>query len=326
MPDRIIHLSNTPLAGAPARLSRTLNRLTDWDSLCFLEQDYKSPMNGLFTDNCFVLSGSDDDDCFQLLRESLLTAEIIHVHNYITPRIVTLLMNTEFKASVVYHLHSPTREGPLYVSRQPDIRVPVARTLVVAQMHPRFYETATPVPNIVPAAPPSLRPEPDGKIRILYAPAQLRAGRWNGKACRELNEAMDAVAHRPDVEVVKLSRPQPSHVLERIRAMCDITIDEVATGGFHQISLEGLQAGNAVINGADEISQRIMMGWTGGERPPFVVSSPRTIGDDLQRLIEDREYLESCKAASREFARKHLQPADLIKIYERTYADILGRS
>lgn len=326
MPNRIVHLSNTPLAGAPARLSQTLNQLTDWDSLCFLEQDYKVPMNGLFTQNCYVLSGSDDDDCVKLLREAIKSASIIHIHNYITPRIVTMLMSVEFTAPVLYHLHSPTREGPLYVSRQLDIRLPVARTLAVAQMHPRFYVDAIPVPNIVPLALPDLRAEPDGKIRILYAPAQLRNGRWNGKGSQELGHAMEAVSHRPNVEVVKLSRPQPSHVLERIRAMCDITIDEIVTGGFHQISLEGLQAGNAVINGADEISQRVMMGWTGGARPPFIVSTPRTIENNLLKLIEDRNYLADRKQASRAFADKHLQPAELIKIYEKTYAETLGRS
>ena len=329
MPNPIVHLSSTPLAGAPARLSRTLQRHSKFDSLCFIERDYKKDMAGLFTERALVLDGGANKDGNALLEMAIKTASIIHIHNYIPPRLVEFVRNIETKAQFVYHLHSPRREGPLYVPRAEEFSLPIARELVVAQMHPRFYPDATPVPNIVPASRSSLRDPYDeslkDKVRILYFPAQARGGRWNGKVSKELTQALSSVAAHKDVEIVKIERPQPSFALERIRRTCDITIDEIVTGGFHQISLEGLQAGNAVINGADEISMRVMMGWA-GEKPPFIRSHPNLIEDDLWALINDRELLESTKAASAAYAEKNMQPKNLIKLYENIYQQILNQA
>lgn len=323
MPDRIVHLSSTPLAGAPSRLSRTLKLYTKFDSLCFIEKDYKKSMAGLFTSEALVLESGENKDAQEILAWALKTASIIHIHNYIPPRLVEFVRRIDTNAAFVYHLHSPRREGPLYVPRASEFNLPIVRELVVAQMHPRFYPKATPVPNIVPAARPTLRdPDTSEKIRILYFPAEVRGGRWNGKVSAELTESLESVSGHKNVEIVKLARPQPSFALERIRATCDITIDEITTGGFHQISLEGLQAGNAVINGADEISLRVMMGWA-GEKPPFVTSHPNTISDDLWQLIHDRSYLDAKKKESITYANKYMQPKKLIKIYENIYKETL---
>ncbi len=326
MPDRIVHLSSTPLAGAPSRLSRTLQLHSKFDSLCFIEKDYKKNMANLFTNNCLVLESGENKDVQEILEWSLKTASIIHIHNYIPPRLVEFVRRADTNAVFVYHLHSPRREGPLYVPRASEFNLPIIRELVVAQMHPRFYPDATPVPNIVPEAKPTIRdPETLEKIRILYFPAEARGGRWNGKVSTELTECLESISSHKDVEIVKLARPQPSFALERIRATCDITIDEITTGGFHQISLEGLQAGNAVINGADEISLRVMMGWAGA-KPPFVTSHPNTISDDLWKLIHDRNYLDATKKASIAYANKYMQPKKLIKIYENIYQETLDQA
>lgn len=326
MLNRIVHLSSTPLAGAPARLSRTLQEHSKFDSLCFVERDYKKGMANLFTNGAMVLNSGENKEAQDMLRTALKTASIVHIHNYIPPRLVEHLRHSEFNGQIFYHLHSPRREGPLYVPRGNEFNLPIARELVVAQMHPRFYPDATPVPNIVPEGKPSLRePDTQDKIRILYFPAEKRGGRWNGKVSDKLTKALATVSSHKDVEIIKLSQPQPSFMLERIRGMCDITIDEISTGGFHQISLEGLQAGNAVINGADEISMRVMMGWAGA-RPPFVTSHPNTISDDIWKLINDREYLASVRADSASYAQKYMQPKKLIKIYENIYQEAIDQA
>jgi len=326
MPDRIVHLSSTPLAGAPSRLSKTLQQHSKLDSLCFIEKDYKKHMANLFTSGCLVLESGENKDAQDLLEWSLKSASIVHIHNYIPPRLVEFVRRVDTHAAFVYHLHSPRREGPLYVPRGNEFNLPIAKELVVAQMHPRFYPDATPVPNIVPPAQPTLRDsETSDKIRILYFPAEARGGRWNGKVSPELTETLESVSSHKDVEIVKIARPQPSFALERIRATCDITIDEITTGGFHQISLEGLQAGNAVINGADEISLRVMMGWAEA-KPPFITSHPNTIGDDLWKLINDRSYLAAKRKASADYANKYMQPKKLIKIYENIYKETLNQA
>lgn len=324
MDNLIVHISNTPLAGAPGRLSNNLQQHTKLNSICFTEKDYKKAMAHIFTKHSLVLNNGLDADAMGLFRKALVNASVIHIHNYISPAVSKLVQELSSDVPIIYHLHSPRREGPLYIPRNKEFKLPIVKQLVVAQMHPRFYPNATPVPNIVPIGYPYLRETEDPeKVRILYAPAEVRAGRWNGKACQHLFDALKVVSAHKNVDVVALSQPQPSHVLERIRATCDVSVDEIVTGGFHQVSLEGLQAGNAVINGADEISMRVMMGWTGA-RPPFVVSHSSTIADDLWKLIEDRDYLATTRKASLDYALKYLNPKKLIKIYENIYKDVIS--
>lgn len=316
----IVHLSRTPLAGAPGRLSDALDRHSCYSSICFIEADYKDAQAGIFGGGAVYLkttAGLED----RLLDEALRGAAIIHIHNQISPSLAARIREMDLGIPVVYHLHSPTREGPLYAPRSGDMQQRITAILTAAQAHPRFYPNAIPVPNIVPELPPTPFPPSDDRIRILYAPVQKRGGRWNGKGSLELDAAIDEVSRRPDVEIVRLGAPCPSHVLYRFRQACHITIDEISTGAFHQISLEGLHAGNAVINGADFATMQTIAGWA-GEHPPFIISSERSIRDDLNLLLNDREHLSRIQKASHEYAIQRLNPKNLVSIYERVYNDM----
>lgn len=318
MPKLIVHLSKTPAAGAPIRLSDTLNTYTKYRSVCFIEGDYKGGQAGIFRGSAVYLTDDKDTLEWKLLNECLKEASALHVHNMISVGLATMLREKYPYIPTIYHMHSPRREGPLYVPRGGDLQRPVARVLVVAQAHPRFYPDAIPVPNIVPRPPAPISRPNDGKVRILYAPMEIRNGRWNGKGTPALDAALEELRHDPAVELIALIKPSPSHVIEKIRAMCDITIDEVVTGGFHQISIEGLQAGNAVINGADFLSLSVMVGWAGA-KPPFIVSSPKNVRENLMRLVRDEDHRRELQAISAEYSEKHLQPHNLIKRYEEVY-------
>ena len=319
----VVHLSRTPLAGAPNRLVKSLNKYTDFHALSFVESDYKGNTAGVFSGENFFLGQKQSSDIWPLLEEAVKNASIIHIHNQIGSDVIEFLLRFEGQLPpIIYHLHSPIREGPLYVPRGRQLRLPIACTAAVSQMHPRFYPEATPLPNIVPSAPKPITIRRDDRVRILFAPSQARAGRWNGKSCKHLDEALSRLSCRNDVDLVRLKHSQPSHVLEQIRRDCDITIDEIVTGGFHQISLEGLQAGNVVVNGADEISMLTMMGWA-HERPPFVRSNPDTIFADLKDLVDNKKGLSEKKKVSYDYAKAHLNPKKLIKIYEDLYNKLL---
>ena len=318
MPKLIVHLSRTPAAGAPIRLSDAINAYTGYRSICFIESDYKGSQAGIFRGSGVYLPEGKDFLEYRLLSECLKQADILHIHNMISPALATMLREKHPYIPTVYHMHSPRREGPLYVPRGGDLQRSIARVLVVAQAHPRFYPDATPVPNIVPRPPTPINRPADGKVRILFAPMEIRDGRWNGKGTPTLNAALEELRLDPAVELIALVKPAPSHVIEKVRAICDITIDEVVTGGFHQISIEGLQAGNAVINGADFLSLRTMAGWAGA-KPPFIVSNPKNVRENLMRLVRDEDYRRQVQAISAEYSERHLQPQDLIKRYEEVY-------
>ncbi|WP_152601043.1 hypothetical protein [Rhizobium sp. YS-1r] len=318
MPKLIVHLSRTPAAGAPIRLSDTLNAHTGYRSVCFIESDYKGGQAGIFRGSAVYLPEDKDTLEHRLLSECLKQADVLHIHNMISPGLATLLREKHPYIPTIYHMHSPRREGPLYVPRGGDLQRSISKILVVAQAHPRFYPEAIPVPNIVPRPPSPIDRPNDEKVRILYAPMEIRNGRWNGKGTPTLDAALEELRLDPAVELIALVKPAPSHVIEKVRAISDITIDEVVTGGFHQISIEGLQAGNAVVNGADFLSLRTMVGWAGAP-PPFIVSNPKNVRENLMRLVRDKDYRREVQSTSVEYSERHLQPQNLIRRYVEVY-------
>lgn len=317
----IVHLSKTPVAGAPMRLADATNSYTKYRAVSFVEEDYKGEKTGLFRGSSVYIDKESSAVCHFLLKECLREASILHIHNLISRPLASMLRERHSHIPTIYHLHSPLREGPLYVSRQGELQRRVAKTLVVAQAHPRFFPQATAVPNIVPCPPSPIRGRDDQKVRLLYAPVQMGFGRWNGKGSAELSAVLDELKYDSNVEIVSLDKPSPSHVLEKIRGICDITIDEITTGAFHQISIEGLHAGSAVVNGADFVSMQAMVGWAGA-RPPFVISSHKNARKDILALVRNHDFREEVRFKSRNFAEKYLQPERLVKIYEAIYDEI----
>jgi len=317
----VVHFSKTPVAGAPMRLADATNAYTKYRAVSFVEEDYKGEKAGIFRGSSVYIDKEASGLCRVLLDESLREASIFHIHNLISRPLATMLREKYSHIPTIYHLHSPLREGPLYVSRQGELQRSVAKTLVVAQAHPRFFPQATAVPNIVPCPPSPISGRDDRKVRVLYAPVQMGFGRWNGKGSADLSAVLEELKYDKDVELISLDKPSPSHVLEKIRSICDITIDEITTGAFHQISIEGLHAGSAVVNGADFVSMQAMIGWAGA-RPPFVISSPKNVRRDILALVRNHDFREEVRSKSRSFAEKYLQPERLIKIYEAIYDEI----
>lgn len=318
----VVHVSRTPLAGAPSRLNDKLNEYSDYDSLCFIESDYKGNQSYLFRGTSIYLNGSRKSLEWKLFEEALKNSSILHIHNMISQDLANYLRENFPNIRTVYHAHSPLREGPLYVSRAAQMQRRIDRVITVAQAHPRFYKDATPVPNISTPMDFKIPRPPYARVRVMYSPVQARGGRWNGKGCEELDRALRELEYDENVEIIALTAPVPSTVLNEMRCVSDISIDEVTTGGFHQISLEGLQCGNAVINGADFFSLRAIMGWT-GKKPPFVISTPRTVRENLRSLILNSDYLIDVKSQSLEYARKYLSPDRLVQIYEKVYDEVL---
>ncbi|MCF5866928.1 hypothetical protein [Aeromonas veronii] len=313
----IVHIAKTPLAGSPSRLSDELNKVDNVHSVCFIERDYPGELSGKFIGSSIVI----DKTTLSLLINKVEDADICHIHNDLSRDTLNLILANAESCKFIYHVHSPLREGPLFFNNYTSMEVDFDAKIVVAQYHPRQYQDFIPVLNIVPFK-PSTAPSPlGGKIRILFSPSHSRTGgRWNDKTSPELERALNLISKRDDVEVIIPGKLSPSALFE-LRRTCHITIDEIVTGSYHQISLEGLAAGNVVINNSDALSNMFLeMIANANTTPPFLTLNNKTILAGLTELLNNRDSISQLQKMSLAYYKKHLQPSKtasrLISIYK----------
>lgn len=315
---RVVHLSSTPLVGAPAKITRCLRR-AGIPAECVIIKDYPGALAGKFLLDTMVWEGVPRQ--LQVMIEGLIQeADIIHVHNDLpisfSERIISIAPN----ALYVYQVHSPLREGPLYVERTPHLPFPFEAHLVVGQYQPRQYPTHIPVPNLVDDI-TFFSPRKAGeKLRVLFSPSHTREGRWNRKSSAHLEKLLSNLSSMKSMEIIKPDKPLDPSTLFSIRRQSHVSIDEIFTGAFHQISIEGLCAGNVVINAADYFSKS-MMAWCSGadHHPPFLYADETTLADTLIKLAADHEYTVEIQRMSHEYFKKYLRPDLLINRFIDVY-------
>ncbi|WP_396587491.1 hypothetical protein [Bermanella sp. R86510] len=314
----VVHLSKTPLASSPGRMSLYLNKI-GVNSVHFFEQDYPDTLKGKMTMRSFHLDSSLSSH--EMLEYYISKADVVHVHNYISASLVVQVNRFFEGGKLVFHAHSPLREGPLFTDVSGQMDLSFTDFYVVAQYQPRHYQNYIPVCNIVPEAPCVDSSTINSPLRILYTPAHNReGGRWNPKGSIKLASAMDYLSAQNKVELKSPPKLSESQLLG-YRSICDVTVDEIVTGSYHQISLEGLSAGNVVINNADFFSiEMLRMAARAKEAPPFLLASVDNIGDKLEYLVNmSEEELLLRKQESREYFDRYLQPDRLAEILVENY-------
>ncbi len=317
---KVLHLSPTPLVAAPGRLTRTL-RGAGIDALCAVLKDYPAsgPLAGKFIEDSSVLHDACKE-VLELVDDFAATADVIHVHNDLPAARVQWLRERSPRAAFVYQVHSPLREGPLYYSRADHIGLPFRARLAVGQYQPRHFPDYLPVPNLVPDQ-PAFRPrQPGQRLRVLFSPSHTRGGRWNAKYSEPLENAIQTLRSSGHIEVVWPSKPVSPGELMALRRTCHVTIDEIVTGAFHQVSIEGLCAGNVVINRADFFSKAMMAQCAQtDELPPFVHADGSTIQDLLLRLAGDVAHTAALQLASHHYFIHHLTAETLVRRFISIY-------
>lgn len=314
----IVHISKTPLAGSPGRLSDEINKLKEVSSLAFFEKDYPGELSGKFIYNSIVLDCSSSWD---LLKQSIKSADIIHIHNDVSTECLHIILNQNPTSKFIYHVHSPLREGPLFFEAYKNLGIDFYKKIVVGQYHPRHYSDFIPLLNIVPfKTNPNIKNTED-KIRILFSPSHARTGgRWNDKVSTELDRTLKLISKDKRIEVITPNKISPSALFE-LRKTCNITIDEITTGSYHQISLEGLAAGNVVINNSDFFSNIFLETLSNSpERVPFIRMNNKNVSRKLPELLSCPEDIYNIQKQSLNFYRKYISPQKtanrLIDIYK----------
>ena len=319
---KIVHLSNTPLVGAPGKLSYLCER-NGYVSHSIVLSDYpeKSGLNNKFMKYSLLLDRRIPYLADQL-RCYIEEADIIHIHNDFN-----LFHEFEWKSNqkFIYHIHSPLREGPVFIDKTKIFDIRFSKKLVVGQYHPRHYPDFIPVPNIVLGVPSKNLVVDDQPLRIMYSPTHTRGGRWNNKYSEELNNVIESLVKTRHIEVVKPQSPLPQDVLLEVRRSCHVSIDEISTGAYHQISLEGLCAGNVVINNADYFSSFVLSSLVDAqEMPPFYLCNSSNFFKRISELLVDYDLVRDYQEKSFQFFNKFLGAEKLFKIYDKIYLEVLS--
>jgi len=313
----IVHISPTPLVGAPGKIA-IAQKYKGNHAIAVALSDYPQggPLAGKFLANTLMI----DEFTRDYIESSIRAAAFIHVHNFLPPSELKWLKKLNSSAVYVYQAHSPLREGPLYTERAGEYsEIDFQLKLVVGQYCGRFYPTFTPVPNLV-LAPPSIKLRQKGEpLRVMFSPTHRQIGRWNSKYSKGLEEALAAYAKLDMVELVSPPKPVGPETLMELRRSCHVTIDEISTGAFHMVSLEGLCAGNVVINRADYFSRATYAGFCEGTMPPFLYADDSTIGEVLLHLIKSPDETARLQMQSYEYYVKYCNPLRLIEVFDASY-------
>lgn len=302
----IVHIAKTPLAGSPGRLSEELNKIDNVYSSSFIERDYPGELSGKFLGNSISL----DKNSLSILVNKIKSADVCHIHNDLSSETINIILSNANHCKFIYHVHSPLREGPLFFNNYKALGIDFSHNLVVAQYHPRHYQDFIPIMNIVPFKQNNIPCPISDKVRILFSPSHVRTGgRWNDKTSQALEQALTLVNQRSDTEVIIPGKLSPSALFE-LRRTCHITIDEIVTGSYHQISLEGLAAGNVVINNSDNLSNLFLeMISCADSPPPFMNCNNTNIVQELTNLLDNKDELVKQQKQSLHYFKEYLQPA-----------------
>lgn len=321
---KVVHLSPTPLVASPGKIAAALRRINiDATSVVLADYPKGGPLANKFIDHSLVWTDGSKE-IVALIHDRLLTADIIHVHNDLPIKIIEYLRENCTSARFVYQVHSPLREGPLYGNRAEYIGLPFSAYLSVAQYHPRQYPTFQPVPNIV-LEEPSIQLRRDGEpLRVLFSPSHTRSGRWNAKYSARLDDCIKHLKGLGQIEVVWPEQPLHPTLLMALRRTCHASIDEIMTGAFHQVSLEGMCAGNVVINRADYFSKALLAQCTETFAiPPFLFADESTIDSVMLSLSANEEQTRRQQQASVNYFANHLVIHKMAERYHDIYKSII---
>ncbi|WP_019886255.1 glycosyltransferase [Streptomyces purpureus] len=130
--------------------------------------------------------------------------------------------------------------------------------------------------------------------KVLHAPS----ARWT-KGTDRILPLLEDLNDRGVIEFQLAEGVSWSEVREMVLD-ADIVIDQFAVGAYGTFSVEGMAAGKPVVAYIDEDSIEAC-----GVTPPIVNATPQTLGEAMERLLDDREATARIGRESAAFARKY---------------------
>ncbi|MFW6225346.1 MAG: hypothetical protein ACOC3V_00140 [bacterium] len=331
---KILHLSKSPLADAPIRLSNFLSK-NGLDSKCI--QFQKSVMEVPNDINW------DKKENLEQLDDLLDWSDIVHIHNQ--PPLNNsssgwdLLKSYSKKKKFVYQVHGEPNKVIPKMYDNITKWIEFDRVLCIAQYQSIFIgnfitRPYTPVRNIIDINDKYFKPKKTkNKIPIVtYSPSnkerlevlkRKRGSEWSYKSYYEVMPVLESL-NKKNIIDYKVFYHQNFLETMKERQKADIHIDDIHTGSYHLSSLEGLSQGKMVIcNLKSWMTEFLILFLACGDNElPWVISDSENLWRTIMRYtVKEKEQLEVIKYNSRKFMEKYwnsrLVLNDYLKVYEK---------
>lgn len=320
----ILHISSTPLVGAPGKINKYINMDGEFSSSHFILQDYPKRLAYIFLNNSILF----DINCKELVYlydKKIEEADIIHIHNGIDEYSIMSIDRLNRKSKKIFHVHSPLREGPLYSEVIEKYPFKFDAKVVVCHIHPRLYREYIPVPNLIDAY-PSYNFNPDCIPKLLFTPShnQIKYNRFGNKFSENIIPTLEKLDKAQKIEWITPQAVISPNALISFRRYCQISIDEIVTGGFHQVSLESLCCGNVTINNSDFFSRKLFeLIFCSREEIPFIIANDDNLCEVIENIVTQKDKIKDIQYKSYSFYKKYLLPEKLVKKFIDIYHGVL---
>jgi hypothetical protein len=311
----ILHFSKTPLAGAPIRIVRAINKYSNFNARLI-----ELSINPHFDSD--LIAGQH----FEEIQDLICNADIVHLHNYLH------LDSTDFEGvnfrtlkkngvKIIRQFHShPSIISRFSGEKLIDIQKNEIPSLVISQFQERYYPKARVVRNI-----PGVEPEFNSGVGVSFSPSNKTHAwndRWNTKGYHDVKKILQELQTSKNLIFDISQNLRHSLILEN-KKKSKICIDDVITGSFHLSSLESMAYGKPVINMIDFRMEKVLKNLYGGTHPFLNVPLHR-LRDFLLTNIDNDFHNESLLTYN--WYVKYWQDKNAIEDYVSCYTHLINNS
>jgi hypothetical protein len=319
---KVVHLSNTPVAGSPGNIVSALNRLTEIRArhVVFNTSAYRT--------RTFAIDIDWKTQQHEAL-DAIAEADVVHIHQFFS---LDETFGPGFAQrfggkKIIKQYHSaPDLWGKRDTALIERIVREAVPQLVIAQGPERFYPFARVVPNVIPLNDPRYLPGPeaDGLPIVTFSPSGRASAwkkRWETKGVPQTLALLRRLERKGLCEV-QLIVDTPHDACLRAKQRAAVAIDECVTGNYHLSGLEALSQGKPTLGHLDPRVQAQLRGLTGAVELPWIDVRLEEAEVPLRELLADRALRAEIGTASRRWIETYYQESAMIEHYRRAYLDL----
>ncbi len=319
---KIVHISLTPIAGAPIRLVNALNKYSDFEArLINLNPNHYGHRS--FEEDLSWFK--DKDQCLDVIKK----ADIIHLHNYFN--------YTDSGNQFGFNLKEVAKENAVFIRQYHSVpglinaKDDFLPTLVIPHNASRYYPLAKIVPNIIPENDINhLNIDKNNKRPlVIYTPSSKNSAffslysRWDTKSYPEVLKIVKQAQKVVDFDF-RVVTNTPHEECLKLKQQADIVIDDVATGSMHLSALEGLSQGAVVLSYLDNTVYNNFLNLTGSKELPVVNVRLKEMKQALIDLVKDKDLRKDLSDYSRYWIENYYSEEKMIKHYIKAYDELMS--